>query len=300
MSAVPSPAEQAATSSSRVGSDCESLAAHDLEVIYGPGTAEEHHALGGISFSIDKGEFVAIVGPSGCGKTTLLRCLSALMKPTSGTVTLHGAPVLSVPEDLTLVFQDYRRSLYPWLRVSANVEFPLKHSGIGKEEREERVRQALDDVGLTGHGNKYPGQLSGGMQQRVSIARALAYRPNLLLMDEPFASVDAQTRSSLEDVLLEVWERRKKTVLFVTHDIDESVYLADRVVVLSNAPSKVMAEIAVDIPRPRDQIETKALPEFVELRAEVARLIRSAGSSDQEPDASDPDVIESDGSGRRG
>jgi NitT/TauT family transport system ATP-binding protein len=258
------------------------------------------HALGGISFPIDKGEFVAIVGPSGCGKTTLLRCLSALMKPTSGTVTLHGAPVLSVPEDLTLVFQDYRRSLYPWLRVSANVEFPLKHSGIGKEEREERVRQALDDVGLTGHGNKYPGQLSGGMQQRVSIARALAYRPNLLLMDEPFASVDAQTRSSLEDVLLEVWERRKKTVLFVTHDIDESVYLADRVVVLSNAPSKVMAEIAVDIPRPRDQIETKALPEFVELRAEVARLIRSAGSSDQEPDASDPDVIESDGSGRRG
>jgi NitT/TauT family transport system ATP-binding protein len=300
MSAVPSPAEPAAASSSAVGTDRESLAAHDLEVVYGQGTAEEHHALGGISFSIDKGEFVAIVGPSGCGKTTLLRCLSALMKPTSGTVTLHGAPVLSVPEDLTLVFQDYRRSLYPWLRVSANVEFPLKHSGIGKEEREGRVRQALDDVGLTGHGNKYPGQLSGGMQQRVSIARALAYRPNLLLMDEPFASVDAQTRSSLEDVLLEVWERRKKTVLFVTHDIDESVYLADRVVVLSNAPSKVMAEIAVDIPRPRDQIETKALPEFVELRAEVARLIRSAGSSDQEPDASDPDVIESDGSGRRG
>ena len=161
--------------------------------MYGAGTAEEHRALDGITFSIDRGEFVAIVGPSGCGKTTLLRCLSGLMTPTSGSVTLDGVPVDSVPEDLTLVFQDYRRSLYPWLRVDANVEFPLRYSGIDKRERAERVRQALDDVGLTGHGGKYPGQLSGGMQQRVSIARALAYRPHLLLMDEPFASVDAQT-----------------------------------------------------------------------------------------------------------
>jgi NitT/TauT family transport system ATP-binding protein len=256
----------------------ESLAANDLHHTYGIGTDEEHRALGGITFAINKGEFVAIVGPSGCGKTTLLRCLSGLMAPTSGEVTLAGAPVTSVPKDLTLVFQDYRRSLYPWLRVDANVEFPLKNSGIEKAERTERVRQSLDDVGLTGHAGKYPGQLSGGMQQRVSIARALAYRPNLLLMDEPFASVDAQTRASLEDVLLEVWERRKKTVLFVTHDIDESVYLADRVLVLSSGPSQVIADIEVDIPRPRDQIETKATPEFVELRHEVARLIRDAGS----------------------
>ena len=257
-----------------------SLAADQLHHTYGAGTPEEHRALGGITFSINKGEFVAIVGPSGCGKTTLLRCLSGLMTPTSGQVTLAGEAVTSVPKDLTLVFQDYRRSLYPWLRVDANVEFPLKNSGIDKAERIERVRQALDDVGLTGHAGKYPGQLSGGMQQRVSIARALAYRPNLLLMDEPFASVDAQTRASLEDVLLEVWERRKKTVLFVTHDIDESVYLADRVVVLSNAPSHVMAEIEVNIPRPRDQIETKATTEFVELRHEVAQLIRDAGSGE--------------------
>ncbi len=260
-----------------------SLAATDLHHVYGRGTSEEHHALGGITFSMNKGEFVAIVGPSGCGKTTLLRCLSGLMAPTSGSVMLEGVPVESVPKDLTLVFQDYRRSLYPWLRVDANVEFPLKNSGIGKAERTERVRQALEDVGLSGHASKYPGQLSGGMQQRVSIARALAYRPHLLLMDEPFASVDAQTRASLEDVLLEVWARRRKTVLFVTHDIDESVYLADRVVVLSNAPSHVMAEIVVDIPRPRDQIETKATPEFVELRAEVARLIRDAGTGAGKP-----------------
>jgi NitT/TauT family transport system ATP-binding protein len=261
----------------------ESLAAAELVHVYAAGTAEEHRALDGITFSIDRGEFVAIVGPSGCGKTTLLRCLSGLMTPTSGSVTLDGVPVHSVPEDLTLVFQDYRRSLYPWLRVEANVEFPLRYSGIGKAERAERVRQALADVGLTGHGRKYPGQLSGGMQQRVSIARALAYRPHLLLMDEPFASVDAQTRASLEDLLLDVWERRNKTVLFVTHDIDESVYLADRVVVLSNAPARVVADLGIGIPRPRDQIETKATPEFVELRAEVARLVRDAGTQADEP-----------------
>ena len=257
-----------------------SLAASDLHHVYGRGTPEEHHALGGISFSIDHSEFVSVVGPSGCGKTTLLRCLSGLMAPTSGEVTHEGRPVVTVPDDLTLVFQDYRRSLYPWLRIDSNVEFPLKNAGIAKDERAERVRQALDDVGLTGHGNKYPGQLSGGMQQRVAIARALAYRPNLLLMDEPFASVDAQTRASLEDLLLSVWELRRQTVVFVTHDIDESVYLADRVVVLSNAPSKVMAEIKIEIDRPRDQIDTKTTTEFVELRAEVARMIRDAGTGD--------------------
>jgi NitT/TauT family transport system ATP-binding protein len=255
------------------------LSARDLSHVYGRGTPVEHHALGGISFDVHQGEFVSIVGPSGCGKTTLLRCLSGLMRPTSGEVVLEGKQVDAVPKDLTLVFQDYRRSLYPWLRVADNVEFPLKNSGLDKDERRERVRQALDDVGLTGHSNKYPGQLSGGMQQRVAIARALAYRPNVLLMDEPYASVDAQTRASLEDLLLELWALRRKTVLFVTHDIDESVYLADRVVVLSGAPSKVVAEIEVDIERPRDQIETKATSTFVELRAEVARLIRDAGTT---------------------
>lgn len=255
------------------------LEAHELRHTYGAGTTEEHVALGGITFSVNQGEFVSIVGPSGCGKTTLMRCVSGLMKPTSGTISMEGALVSSVPAHLTLVFQDYSRSLYPWLRVAANVEFPLKDSGLPSEERQERVAQALADVGLTGHETKYPRQLSGGMQQRVAIARALAYRPSMLLMDEPYASVDAQTRASLEDMLLEVWERRNKTVLFVTHDIDESVYLADRVLVLSTGPSRVIADIKVDIARPRDQIDTKATPEFVELRAEVARLIRDAGRS---------------------
>jgi NitT/TauT family transport system ATP-binding protein len=254
------------------------LSAEELRHTYSPGRPEEHHALGGISFSVREGEFVSIVGPSGCGKTTLLRVLSGLMRPSGGVVQFEGEQVTSVPKDLTLVFQDYSRSLYPWLRVADNVEFPLKRSGLSKAERRERVEQALFDVGLADHAVKYPRQLSGGMQQRVAIARALAYRPAMLLMDEPYASVDAQTRASLEDMLLDVWERRNKTVLFVTHDIDESVYLADRVLVLSSGPSHVIADIAVDIPRPRDQIETKATPEFVELRAEVARLIRDAGS----------------------
>lgn len=255
------------------------LEAHDVGHAYGQGSKEEFTALGGISLSVQQGEFVSIVGPSGCGKTTLLRCLSGLMKPTAGCVSLRGEPISAVPSDLTLVFQDYSRSLYPWLRVAANVDFPLKDAGLPRAERAERVAQALADVGLTGHERKYPRQLSGGMQQRVAIARALAYRPSMLLMDEPYASVDAQTRASLEDMLLDVWARRNQTVLFVTHDIDESVYLADRVLVLSAGPSRVIADIAVDIPRPRDQIETKATPEFVELRAEVARLIRDAGTA---------------------
>jgi NitT/TauT family transport system ATP-binding protein len=253
------------------------LAANDIHHVFGPGTPQEHHALDGISLSVREGEFVSVVGPSGCGKTTLLRCLSGLMAPTAGTVTLHGERVTSVPKDLTLVFQDYGRSLYPWLKVRANVDFPLRDAGLDKAERAERVGQALADVGLEAHAEKYPRQLSGGMQQRVAIARALAYRPAMLLMDEPYASVDAQTRAALEDMLLSVWATRRKTVLFVTHDIDESVYLADRVIVLSKSPAHVVADLEVDIPRPRDQIDTKSLQRFVELRAEVARIIRAEG-----------------------
>jgi NitT/TauT family transport system ATP-binding protein len=253
------------------------LVANDLSHVYGSGTPQEHHALGGIALAVDEGEFVSVVGPSGCGKTTLLRCLSGLMSPSSGTVTLNGQRVTAVPKNLTLVFQDYGRSLYPWLKVRANVDFPLRDAGLDKAERAALVEQALVDVGLEAHAEKYPRQLSGGMQQRVAIARALAYRPALMLMDEPYASVDAQTRAALEDMLLSVWSTRHKTILFVTHDIDESVYLADRVIVLSKAPARVIADLTVDIPRPRDQIDTKSLPRFVELRAEVARLIRAEG-----------------------
>jgi NitT/TauT family transport system ATP-binding protein len=231
-------------------------------------------ALDEVSFRIGQGEFVAIVGPSGSGKTTLLRCVSGLMAPTSGTVRLAGQPVTSVPAELAIVFQDYGRSLFPWMSVRDNVDMPLRRLKLPAAERRERIESSLTEVGLADAIGKFPWQLSGGMQQRVAIARAVAYRQEILLMDEPFASVDAQTRADLQDMALAVWQAHRSTILFVTHDIDESVYLADRVVVLSRPPATVEAEIPIDLPRPRDQIETKALPAFVELRAAVARLIR--------------------------
>jgi len=231
-------------------------------------------ALDDVSFRVAKGEFVAIVGPSGSGKTTLLRCVAGLMAPTSGVVRLAGQPVTAVPKELAIVFQDYGRSLFPWMSVRDNVDMPLRRLKLPAAERTQRIEAALTEVGLADAMTRFPWQLSGGMQQRVAIARAIAYRPEILLMDEPFASVDAQTRADLQDTALEVWRTHASTVLFVTHDIDESVYLADRVIVLSRPPARVEAEIPIHLPRPRDQIETKASRDFAEQRAEVARLIR--------------------------
>jgi NitT/TauT family transport system ATP-binding protein len=244
-----------------------------LRHVYGSGDTA-FVALDDLSFEAAEGELITIVGPSGSGKTTLLRCLSGLMPPTGGEVRLRGRSFTDVPDELALVFQEYGRSLFPWMSVRENVDMPLRSMRLDRNERAERIRAALAEVGLADSADRYPWQLSGGMQQRVAIARALAYRPAILLMDEPFASVDAQTRADLQDTLIDVWQRHDSTILFVTHDIDESVYLADRVVVLSRAPARVVAEIDIDLPRPRDQIATKVLPRFVELRAEVARLIR--------------------------
>jgi NitT/TauT family transport system ATP-binding protein len=249
------------------------LEVRGLRHVYGSGDSP-FVALDDLSFEAAEGELITIVGPSGSGKTTLLRCLSGLMPPTGGEVRLRGRAFIDVPDELALVFQEYSRSLFPWLSVRENIDMPLRNKGLDRADRAERIKASLDEVGLGDAADRYPWQLSGGMQQRVAIARALAYRPAILLMDEPFASVDAQTRADLQDTLLDVWDRHDSTVLFVTHDIDESVYLADRVVVLSRAPARVVAEIAIDLPRPRDQIATKELPRFVELRAEVARLIR--------------------------
>jgi NitT/TauT family transport system ATP-binding protein len=237
---------------------------------YTPGAV----AIDDVSFGVRDGEVLSIVGPSGCGKTTLLRCISGLMPPTSGDVVLLERPVAGVPDDLAMVFQDYSRSLMPWLKVGANVAFPLAYRDVTDGERRERVAESLAAVGLAGQEGLYPWQLSGGMQQRVAIARALAYRPRLLLMDEPFASVDAQTRSDLEDLVLAVRDRFAMTMLVVTHDIDEAVYLADRVVVLSTSPTTVLSVVDVDLPGTRDQIETKSTPTFAELRRSVAKLSR--------------------------
>ncbi|MBB4687964.1 ABC transporter ATP-binding protein [Amycolatopsis jiangsuensis] len=239
---------------------------------YGTGDTA-HVAVDELSFTVEAGQLACIVGPSGCGKSTLLRAIAGLLPPTAGTVSLHGDRVTGVPDDLAVVFQDYSRSLFPWLTVGKNVEFPLRWSKLDKATRRDRAREALSAVGLAGVEGKFPWQLSGGMQQRVSIARALASRPALLLMDEPFASVDAQTRFDLEDLLRRVQTEQGTTVLLVTHDIDESVYLGDRVLVLSKSPAHIVADLPVDLPAQRDQITTRESPQFVSLRGEVARLL---------------------------
>ncbi|MEV5828588.1 ATP-binding cassette domain-containing protein [Spirillospora sp. NPDC052242] len=231
-------------------------------------------ALDSLDLTVADGELLSIVGPSGCGKSTLLRCIAGLIRPTGGKLELNGRPIDGVPDDLAVVFQDYSRSLFPWLTVRDNVALPLRRRGKSRADRRAAAQEALESVGLPDAGKKYPWQLSGGMQQRVSIARALAYRPSLLLMDEPFGSVDAQTREDLEDLVLKVHRDEKMTILLVTHDIDESVYVGDRVVVLNRSPARVHADLRVDLPTERDQIETRGLPEFIRLRAEVGRLVR--------------------------
>ncbi len=240
---------------------------------YGSG-AKATHAVGNITLTVESGEFACVVGPSGCGKTTLLKCIAGLLEPSRGSVKLHGKPVTSPPEDMALVFQEYGRSLMPWTSVRNNVLLPLHHKKLRRNEREQLVDEAVEAVGLTRFLDHYPWQLSGGMQQRVAIARALAYQPSIMLMDEPFASVDAQTRGDLEDLVLQVQDRFGVTILFVTHDIDESVYLADRVIVLTHSPTEVKEIVQVTLPEPRDQIATKELQEFAELRAHVQRLIK--------------------------
>jgi len=250
----------------------------DLSHVYST-DGVEHRAIDSISLVVRTGELVSIVGPSGTGKSTLLGCIAGLLKPTSGDIRVLGKPVRGVPDDLGIVFQDYSRSLLPWLRVASNIEMPLRAARVPKAVRAERVQESLEAVGLTAAARRYPWQLSGGMQQRVAIARAIACRPKLLLMDEPFASVDAQTRSELEDLTLAVRAQYGVTVLFVTHDIDESVYISDRVIALTHPPATVASDIAVHLPQPRDQISTRAEPDFVHLRTEVAQYLRRTDPS---------------------
>lgn len=227
----------------------------------------------GLTLDVAEGEFVAIIGPSGCGKSTLLRMMSGILKPTSGSVSLYGRTVTKPPPEMALVFQDYTRSLYPWLTVERNVRFPLATvKGLSKEEKNRRVSEAIAAVGLSGFESYHPGALSGGMQQRVSMARALAFQPQILLLDEPFASVDALTKEGLEDTLLNVRDTMGdsgNTMLMVTHDIDEAIYLADRIIVLSKPPCVVAEELVVDLPKPRTQVETRSHPEFLRIRAYI-------------------------------
>ena len=246
------------------------LAVTGLQKSYG-----DFVALQEISFSAQQGELVCIVGPSGCGKTTLLKCIAGLLAPSAGVVELDGVRVTAPPKKMAVVFQEYGRSLMPWMTVRRNVELPLLRT-TPKAERRRLVAEALEAVGLAAAGDKFPWQLSGGMQQRVAIARAIAYGPEVLIMDEPFAAVDAQTRADLEDLVRDIWARFGVTVLFVTHDIDESVYLGQRVIVLSMSPTVVQEDLTIDLPAERDQLTTRALPRFTELRTHVYEQIQRA------------------------
>lgn len=231
------------------------------------------HVLQELDFAVARGEFVCLLGPSGAGKTTLLYAVSGLDLPTSGEVTLEGRLVVEPPKHMAFVFQDYSRTLLPWMTVQANVELPLRRWRTASE-RADAARSALASVGLAGFEKSYPWQLSGGMQQRAAIARALAYEAPLLIMDEPFAAVDAQTRSELQDLILALHSAVRPAILFVTHDVDEAAYLSDRIAVLSARPATVSAEIINDLPKPRDQVITKGLARFNEIRTQVLSLIR--------------------------
>ncbi|MGI5156503.1 ABC transporter ATP-binding protein [Microbispora sp. CA-102843] len=246
-----------------------------LKKVY-EGRGRSVEAVRDLTFGVASGELVCIVGPSGAGKTTLLRCVAGLLEASGGEVVLDGETVTGPPRGMAVVFQEYGRSLFPWMTVWQNVELPLKEKKVPRAERRRLAEESLEAVGLADVAKAHPWQLSGGMQQRVAIARAIAYEPQILLMDEPFAAVDAQTRADLEDLVRSLWRRLGITVLFVTHDIDESVYLGQRVIVLSGSPTVVLEEVAVDLPGERDQLTTRSLPRFAELRSHVYELVQRA------------------------
>ena len=228
-------------------------------------------ALEPTTITVGDNDFVTILGPSGCGKSTLLRLVAGLDTPTAGEVLLDGKPVTRPGPDRGMVFQSY--TLFPWLTVADNVAFGLREKGVAASERTGIVAEWLTRVGLTSFANHYPKQLSGGMQQRTAIARALANDPAILLLDEPFGALDNQTRALMQELLLGIWERERKTVLFVTHDIEEAIFLASRVVVMTARPGRIKAEVPVDLPHPRDY-RMKTSPQFSELKARLTEEIR--------------------------
>jgi ABC-type nitrate/sulfonate/bicarbonate transport system ATPase subunit len=266
------------------------LRAEDISMAFTvrKGRADERiEVLEKVSLDVQDGEFCCVIGPSGCGKSTLLRILDGLIRPTSGQVVIRGTVCTSPRADVGVVFQSF--NLFPWRTVAQNVELGLEERGIGRAERHERAGRWLDRVGLTGFEHFYPGQLSGGMQQRVGLARALAIEPDILLMDEPFGSLDAQTRLLLQAELLRLWALDRKTVVFVTHDVEEALFLADRVVILSPRPGSVVGSVKVPFDRPRGD-RLRADPAFAQLREELWEGLKAGITVPQPEDpAPEPD-----------
>jgi ABC-type nitrate/sulfonate/bicarbonate transport system ATPase subunit len=229
-------------------------------------------ALEPISFTLAENDFITILGPSGCGKSTLLRIVAGLDRPTSGRALLDGREIRGPGADRGMVFQSY--TLFPWLTVAENIAFGLRERGVPAAERRAVVAEYVGKVGLGGFENHYPKQLSGGMQQRTAIARALANDPEMLLLDEPFGALDNQTRALMQELLLGIWERERKTVLFVTHDIEEAIFLASRVVVMTARPGRIKADVAIDLPHPR-HYRMKTSPAFSALKAQLTEEIRA-------------------------
>ena len=239
-------------------------------------------ALDKVSFKAHQREFVCVIGPSGCGKSTLIRILAGLESATSGDVLLNGEPVTKPGSDRGMVFQGY--TLFPWLSVKRNVMFGLLESGVGYVEAEEQAFQWIDLVGLSKFADAYPHQLSGGMKQRVAIARALANQPKILLMDEPFGALDPQTRCRMQSHLLEIWQNIDITVVFITHDLDEAIFLADRILVLKAHPGRVEEVIEVPVPQPRSDAQFLT-PEFLATKKRLEELVHPADSPDQDNQA---------------
>ncbi|MFE5613557.1 ABC transporter ATP-binding protein [Streptomyces sp. NPDC056463] len=239
----------------------------------GSGTrgSREFTAVDGIDLEIAAGEFVALVGPSGCGKSTLLDMLGGLTRPTGGRILLDGTPVTGPGLNRGIVFQQY--ALLPWRTAQGNVEFGLEATGVPRRERAARAREFLDLVGLSGFEDRHPHELSGGMRQRVAIARSLAYDPDVLLMDEPFGALDAQTRESLQDELLRIWQRTGKTVVFITHSIDEAVYLGQRVAVMTSRPGRIKQVVPIALGSRADTDDIRSAPEFARHRHEIWSLL---------------------------
>ncbi|HEY7168709.1 MAG TPA: ABC transporter ATP-binding protein [Candidatus Binatia bacterium] len=242
------------------------IQAENVTLTFTPKNREPVTALSNFNLSVNKGEFVSIVGPSGCGKSTFLSILLGLLKPDGGAIHLNGAPIKGPGRERAMVFQEF--GLLPWRTVQGNIELGLELKGNPPADRAARARELIKLVGLTGFESHYPHELSGGMKQRVGLARALATEPDVLLMDEPFAALDAQTRDLMQTELLQIWERTRKTVLFVTHSIEEAAYLSDRVVVMTARPGRAKDVLVIELPRPRDY-EMRLTPEFNDIKAEI-------------------------------